>query len=123
MREPGSILKLAFYNLLYMPALTIYKYSIHAALYKHRWKVEFFFKWIKQHLKIKSFGGTTENTVKTHVYIAVITHTLVPIIWQRLKTAYTTYEVLQILGSSLLDKTLINQLLEKSSDQDVKELL
>jgi len=57
------------------------------------------------------------------VYIAVITYALVPIIWQRLKTAYTTHEVLQILGSSLLDKTLINQLLEKSSDQDVKELL
>ena len=93
------------------------------ALYKHRWKVEFFFKWIKQYLKIKSFGGTTENTVKPHVYIAVITYTFVPIIWQRLKTAYTTYEVLKILGSSLLDKTLMNQLLEKSSDQDVKELL
>jgi IS4 transposase len=105
-----------------MPVLTIYEYSIQAALYKHRWKVEFFFKWIKQHLKIKSFGGTTENSVKTHVYIAVITYALVPIIWQRLKTAYTTYEVL-ILGSSLLDKTLINQLLEKSRDQDVKELL
>jgi IS4 transposase len=81
MREPGSILKLAFYNLLYMPVLTIYEYSIQAALYKHRWKVELFFKWIKQHLKIKSFGGTTENIVKTHVYIAVITYALVPIIW------------------------------------------
>jgi len=57
------------------------------------------------------------------VYIAVITYALVPIIWQRLKTAYTTYEVLQILGSSLLDKILTNQLLEKSRDQDVKELL
>jgi transposase len=94
-----------------------------AALYKHRWKVELFFKWIKQHLKIKSFWGTTENAVKTQVYIAVITYTLVAIIRQRLKTAYTTYEVLQILGSSLLDKTPINQLLKKTSDQDVKELL
>ena len=94
-----------------------------AALYKHRWKVELFFKWIKQHLKIKSFWGTTENAVKTQVYIAVITYTLVAIIRQRLKTKYTTYEVLQILGSSLLDKTSINQLLKKQSDQDVKELL
>src|ERR1700732_2359926 len=58
------------------------------------------FKWIKQHLKIKSFWGTTENAVKTQVYIAVITYTLVAIIRQRLKTEYTTYEVLQILCSS-----------------------
>jgi hypothetical protein len=94
-----------------------------ADLYKHRWKVELFFKWIKQHLKIKSFWGTTENAVKTQVYIAVITYTLVAIIRQRLKTEYTSYEVLQILGSSLLDKTPINQLLKKPSDQDVKELL
>jgi transposase len=94
-----------------------------ASLYKHRWKVELFFKWIKQHLKIKSFWGTTENAVKTQVYIAVITYTLVAIIRQQLKTGYSTYEVLQILGSSLLDKTPINQLLKKQSDQDVKELL
>ena len=94
-----------------------------AALYKHRWKVELFFKWIKQHLKIKSFWGTTENAVKTQVYIAVITYTLVAIIRQNLKTEYSTYEVLQILGSSLLDKTPINQLLKKPRDQDVKELL
>ena len=94
-----------------------------AALYRHRWKVELFFKWIKQHLKIKSFWGTTENAVKTQVYIAVITYTLVVIIRQQLKTEYTTYEVLQILGSSLLDKTPVSQLLKKKSDQDVKELL
>ena len=94
-----------------------------AALYRHRWKVELFFKWIKQHLKIKSFWGTTENAVKTQVYIAFITYTLVAIIRQQLKTEYTTYEVLQILGSSLLDKTPVSQLLKKKSDQDVKELL
>jgi len=91
-------------------------------LYKNRWKIELFFEWIKQHLKIKSFWGTSENAVKTQVYIAVITYTLVAIIRKRLKTDYTTYEVLQILGSSLLDKTPINQLLKKPSDQDVKEL-
>ena len=77
----------------------------------------------KTTLKIKSFWGTTENAVKTQVYIAVITYTLVAIIRQRLKTEYTTYEVLQILGSSLLDKTPVNQLLKKQSDQDFKELL
>lgn len=94
-----------------------------ASLYKHRWKIELFFKWIKQHLKIKSFWGTTENAVKTQVYIAVITYTLVATIRQKIKTPYTNYEVLQILGSSLLDKTPLNQLLRKTSDQDVKELL
>ncbi len=77
----------------------------------------------KQHLKIKSFWGTTENAVKTQVYIVVFTHTLVAIIRHRLKTEHSTYEVLQILGSSLLHKTPINQLLKKPSDQDVKELL
>jgi hypothetical protein len=63
-----------------------------------------------------------ENAVKTQVYIAVITYTFVAII-RRVKTKYKSYEVLQILGYSLLDKTPINQLLKKPSDQDVKELL
>lgn len=94
-----------------------------AELYKHRWKIELFFKWIKQHLKIKSFWGTTENAVKTQVYIAVITYTLVAIIRQQIKTEYSNYEVLQILGTSLLDKTPINQLLKKQKHQDVKEQL
>jgi hypothetical protein len=90
---------------------------------KNRWKVELFFKWIKQHLKIKSFWGTSENAVKTQVYIAMITYILIAIIKQQLKTDYSNYEILQILGASLLDKTPINQLLKKQSDQDVKELL
>jgi transposase len=94
-----------------------------AALYKNRWAIELFFKWIKQHLKIKSFWGTSMNAVKTQVYIAVITYTLVAIIKRQLKSEYTNYEVLQILGSSLLDKTPITELLQKQRDQDVKELL
>lgn len=94
-----------------------------AALYKHRWKIELFFKWIKQHLKITAFWGTTENAVKTQIYIAVITYTLIAIIKQKLKSTYSTYEILQILGASLLDKTQLNQLLYKNNNQDVKELL
>jgi hypothetical protein len=94
-----------------------------AAIYKYRWKIELFFKWIKQHLKITAFWGRTENAVKTQVYIAVITYTLVAIIKQKLNSAYSTYEILQILGTSLLDKTPINQLLQKKNNQDVKELL
>lgn len=94
-----------------------------AALYKHRWKIELFFKWIKQHLKITAFWGRSVNAVKTQVYIAIITYTLVAIIKQKLNTSYSTYEILQILGASLLDKTGLNQLLQKNNNQDVKELL
>ena len=94
-----------------------------ADLYKNRWKIELFFKWIKQHLRITTFWGRTKNAVKTQVYTAVITYTLVAIIRQKLNSTYTTYEILQILGSSLLDKTPINQLLQKKVNQDVKELL
>jgi hypothetical protein len=92
-----------------------------AALYKYRWKVELFFKWIKQHLKIKSFWGVSPNAVKSQVYIAIITYTLVAIIKSKLKPNRTTYEILQILGVSLLDKTPLNQLLQDRVYQDVKE--
>ena len=92
-----------------------------AALYKYRWKVELFFKWIKQHLKIKSFWGTSQNAVKTQVYIAIITYTLVAIIKSKLDSNRSTYEILQILGVSLFDKTQLNQLLQTNVYQDVKE--
>lgn len=92
-----------------------------ATLYKYRWKVELFFKWIKQHLKIKTFWGTSPNAVKTQVYIAIITYTLVAIIKSKLNQNRSTYEILQILGVSLLDKTPINQLLQGLVYQDVKE--
>ena len=93
-----------------------------AALYKYRWTIELFFKWIKQHLKIKSFWGVSPNAVKTQIYIAIITYTLIAIIKSKLKLSRTTYEILQILGVSLLDKTPINQLLQTQISQDVKEL-
>jgi hypothetical protein len=93
-----------------------------ALLYKYRWKIELFFKWIKQHLKIKSFWGTSENAVKTQVYIAIITYTLVAIIKSKLSIERSTYEILQILSVSLFDKTPINELLENQIYQDVKEL-
>lgn len=93
-----------------------------ALLYKYRWKVELFFKWIKQHLKIKSFWGISPNAVKTQVYIAIITYTLVAIVKSKLKIEYSTYEILQILSLSLFDKTPINELLTNPKYQDVKEL-
>ena len=92
-----------------------------AMLYKYRWKVELFFKWIKQHLKIKSFWGTSMNAVKTQVYIAIITYTLVAVIKSKLKTNRSTYEILQIMSASLFDKTHLNELLQSPVYKNVKE--
>ena len=93
-----------------------------ALLYKNRWKVELFFKWIKQHLKVKTFWGTTMNAVKTQVYCAVITYCLVAIIGNKLKVDRPIYEILQILSISLLDKSPINEILTKCDYKNVKEL-
>ena len=82
--------------------------------------MELFFKWIMQHLKIKSFWGTTENAVRIQIF-AITTYCLVAIIAQELKTGRQTYEILQVLGISLLDKTPINELLKKSDYKNVKE--
>jgi hypothetical protein len=90
-------------------------------LYQYRWKIELFFKWIKQHLKIKSFWGTTANAVKTQIYIAISTYTLVLIAKSKLKLNQSPYEILQIIGISLLDKTPIRSLFETIENQDVKE--
>ena len=84
-----------------------------ALLYKQRWQVELFFKWIKQHLKVKSFWGTSENAVRLQINIAIITYCLVSIISKDLKINRSNYEILQILSASLLDKTPINELLMK----------
>jgi hypothetical protein len=93
-----------------------------AFLYKERWQVELFFKWIKQHLKIKSFWGTTENAVRIQIYSAIITYCLVAILGHDLNINKSTYEILQILGISLLDKTPINELLREIDYKNVKEL-
>lgn len=81
----------------------------------------FFFKWIKQHLKIKSFWGTSINAVKTQVYIAIITYTLVAIIKSKLKISRSTYGILQILSASMFDKTHLKDHLKSPICQDVKE--
>jgi hypothetical protein len=94
-----------------------------ALLYKYRWRIELFFKWIKQHLKILTFWGNSENAVKTQVYIAITTYTLVAIIKSRLQSPMSTYEILQILSISLLDKTPIKELINKPYRQNVKEPL
>lgn len=93
-----------------------------ALLYKNRWQVELFFKWIKQHLKIKSFWGTSENAVRIQIYCAISAYCLVSIVADKLKLKRSTYEILQVLGISLLDKTPINELFINIDFNNVKEL-
>jgi Domain of unknown function (DUF4372)/Transposase DDE domain len=91
-----------------LPAMTI------AALYKQRWQVELFFKWIKQNLRIKTFYGTSENAVKTQIWIAVSVYLMVAIIRKRLKIEASLYTILQILSVSVFERTQLNQLLANS---------
>lgn len=98
-----------------------------ANLYKQRWQIELFFKWIKQHLKIKSFWGYSENAVKTQIWIAVLTYLLVAFAKKILNLDKTIYEILQILSVSAFDKTPINELLtnkelRKNTEDDYKQL-
>jgi hypothetical protein len=93
-----------------------------AQLYKYRWKIELFFKWIKQHLKIKTFWGYSENAVRIQVYSAIIAYCTVAIIKEQCKLKYSTYEILQILSLTLLNKTQLNQLFNDAYLQTVKEL-
>lgn len=93
-----------------------------AMLYKQRWQVELFFKWIKQHLKVKSFWGHSENAVRVQIYSAIIAYCLVAIVGKELKSELSIYEILQVLGMSLLDKTPINELITNIDYKDVKEL-
>jgi Domain of unknown function (DUF4372)/Transposase DDE domain len=82
-----------------------------AALYTQRWQVELFFKWIKQHLRIKVFYGTSENAVKTQIWIAVCTYVLIAIAKKRLNLSHSLYEILQILSLTMFETFPINQLL------------
>ena len=92
-----------------------------AQLYKHRWKIELFFKWIKQHLKIKSFWGMTENAVKTQVWIAVTVYVLVAIAKKRFMLRQSLYEILQILSISIFERMPVNQLFQQTQLQYFKE--
>jgi IS4 transposase len=100
-----------------LPALTI------ALIYKSRWQVELFFKWIKQHLRIKAFYGTSENAVKTQIWIAVSVYVLVAIVRKRLGLEASLYQILQILSVTLFEKTPILQALQASdSDNDLLDV-
>ena len=108
-KDPESGKTLIFLtNQFDLPALTICK------LYKMRWQVELFFKWIKQHLRIKAFFGTSENAVKTQIWTAVCTYVLVAIVRKRLQLEASMHEILQILSLSLFEKTPLHELLTLS---------
>ncbi len=113
--ETGKVL-IFLTNNFHLTALEI------AKLYKHRWKIELFFKWIKQHLKIKSFWGQSENAVKTQVWIAVSVYVLVAIAKKKFMLRQSLYEILQILSISIFEKMPINQLFQQTQKQYFKEL-
>lgn len=92
-----------------------------AELYRNRWSVELFFKWLKQHLKIKKFWGTSENAVRIQIYCAIITYCLVVIVKHDMKLERSVYEILQIVGISLTDKTSLRDLFDKSNINNVNE--
>ena len=92
-----------------------------ADLYKNRWQIELFFKWLKQHLKIKKFWGTTENAVRIQISAAITAYCLVAILQHDMQLKRSTYEVLQILSMSLTDKTPLRELFDKTYSNDVKE--
>lgn len=97
-----------------LPAVTI------AKLYRCRWQVELFFKWIKQHLRIKAFYGTTENAVKTQIWIAISIYVLVAIVKRRLKLSLSLYTTLQILSVTLFEKIPLLQALAEVDDVELK---
>ena len=96
-------------------------------LYKHRWEIELFFKWIKQHLKIKTFWGESENAVCTQIWIAICTYLMVAIAKKELKIDRSLYEILQIISVSAFDKTQLTQILSEyelqNSDGDQSKQL
>jgi hypothetical protein len=108
-KDPQTAKTLIFLtNNFTLPALTI------TELYRCRWQVELFFKWIKQHLRIKSFFGTSENAVKTQIWIAVAVYVLVAIVKKRLNITASLYEMLQILSLTMFEKIPLDQLLAQS---------
>jgi len=96
-----------------LPALTI------ALLYKSRWKVELFFKWIKQHLRIKHFYGTSDNAVKTQIWISVCVYVLVAIVKKQLQSPRSLYSILQILSVNAFSKEALDQVLSETDSQDL----
>ncbi len=112
--EAGKIIIFLTNNFVLKPAMI-------AALYKQRWQVELFFKWIKQHLRIKAFFGTSENAVKTQIWIAVATYVLIAIAKKRLQLTQSLYEILQILSLTMFETLPLNQLLTPKAGGQLQE--
>ena len=116
-KDPATGKRLVFLtNNFTLPALTI------TELYRCRWQVELFFKWIKQHLRIKVFFGTSENAVKTQIWIAVSVYVLVAIVKKRLNIAASLYEILQILSLTMFERIPLDQLLNNIVTDDIQSL-
>lgn len=92
-----------------------------AQLYKHRWQIELFFKWIKQHLKVQSFWGYSENAVRTQIWIAISVYALVAIVQKRLNLKHSLYEILQYISLFPFEKMPLTEVFN-ANQQDVKEL-
>jgi hypothetical protein len=90
-------------------------------LYKHRWYVELFFKWIKQHLKIKSFWGQNENAVKIQIWVAISVYLLVAIARKKLKIEYTLYEILQYTSVSTFERKPLHEVFLNNGNQEIKK--
>lgn len=113
MRDPDSGQSIVLLtNHFSLPATTI------SALYRHRWQIEIFFKWIKQHLHIKAFFGTSLNAVKTQVWIAVAVYVLIAIVRKRLHLKASLYEILQILSVTLFEQTPLEYALQQQEPQN-----
>ncbi len=116
-KDPETGKRLVFLtNNFALPALTI------TELYRCRWQVELFFKWIKQHLRIKVFFGTSENAVKTQIWIAVSVYVLVAIVKKRLNLSASLYETLQILSLTMFEKMPLDQLLNKIVAEEIQSV-
>jgi len=115
-KETGNVL-IFITNNFKISSLTV------AALYRYRWGIETFFKWIKQHLKILSFWGQSENAVKTQVWIAISTYVIIIIAKKKLNLSQSLYEILQMASLSVFDRTPLKKLFSEEKYQDVKELL
>ena len=114
-KDPETAKTLIFLtNNFALPALTI------TELYRSRWQVELFFKWIKQHLRIKAFFGTSENAVKSQIWIAVSTYVLVAIVKKRLHLSASLYEILQILSLTMFEKVPLDQLLAQTIGDQIQ---
>ena len=123
-KYPNPLRRVGFYSIEHRRTFTYLTNNFEikakhvALLYKNRWQVELFFKWIKQHLHIKSFWGVTENAVRIQIYTAITAYCLVAIVEHDLRLNRSTFDVLRILSMSLFDKTQIRELFERVETEE-----